>query len=96
LWYFAILANRAGTKLSDIANNIGRGLTDWDDAGSPEIAFAAVQGATTGVKQQPTKEFERTLLDLAAEIGMVLSEHQAGRLSRLPLRGCSLNWGGPS
>jgi NTP pyrophosphatase (non-canonical NTP hydrolase) len=80
LWYFAVLADRAGIKLADIANNIGRGLADWDSAVNPDVAFAAIQGATTGAKQQPTKAFESTLLDLAAEIGTVLSEHQAGRL----------------
>lgn len=81
LWYFAILADRAGIKLSDIANNIRRGLADWDAASNPDVAFATLQGATITEKQQPTKEFENTLLDLAAEIGTLLSDHQAGRLS---------------
>jgi NTP pyrophosphatase (non-canonical NTP hydrolase) len=81
LWYLAVLAHRAGIKLSEIANNIGRNLADWDSASNPDIAFASLQGVATGQKQQPTKEFENTLLGLAADIGMVIAEHHAGRLA---------------
>src|SRR5882672_8018973 len=34
LWYFAMVAHRGGVLLSDIANNFGRGLVDWEEGGN--------------------------------------------------------------
>ena len=62
LWYFAIRRIALG-KLSHIADNMGRGFADWDGANNPDIEFAAIQGVTSGEKQQPTTEFETTLLE---------------------------------
>ena len=81
LWYLAILAHRGGIKLSDIGNNLGRGLADWNKAANSDMLFSALQAAGTGQQQAPTPKFESTLLDLAAEIGIVLSDYQAGRLT---------------
>jgi NTP pyrophosphatase (non-canonical NTP hydrolase) len=81
LWYFAIVAHRGGVMLSDVANNLGRGLADWEEGSSKEIRFRELQGAFSGLQQAPTPAFENTLLDLAGEIGTVLSDHQAGRLA---------------
>ena len=80
LWYFAMVAHRGGILLSDIANNFGRGLADWEEGGNRDICFRDLQGPSEGSKQEPTPAFEMTLLDLAGEVGTVLSDYQAGRL----------------
>jgi NTP pyrophosphatase (non-canonical NTP hydrolase) len=89
LWYFSLVAHRGGVLLSEIANNLGHGLADWEEAGDRNIRFRDLQGASSGLQQLPTPAFENTLLDLAGEIGTVLSDHQAGRLSanRASLKG---------
>jgi NTP pyrophosphatase (non-canonical NTP hydrolase) len=81
LWYFAIAAHRGGVLLSDVANNLERGLSDWQEGGCRNVRFRDLQGSLSGLKQAPTSAFENTLLDLAGEIGTVLSDYQAGRLS---------------
>lgn len=81
LWYFAIIADRAGIRLSDIGHNVNRGLQDWSEAGDPSLRFADLQKPAEAVSLEPTKAFENTLLDLAGEVGTVLSDYQAGRLT---------------
>jgi MazG-like nucleotide pyrophosphohydrolase family protein len=66
--------------LSDIANNLGRGFNDWKEGEGRDIRFRELQGTSAGLKQDSTPAFENTLLQLAGEIGTVLSDYQAGRL----------------
>lgn len=79
LWYFATVAHRGGVRLSDIANNLARGPADWEEGANQDIRFCDLQGPSEGLKQAPTAAFEKTLLDLAGEVGTVLSDYQAGR-----------------
>jgi NTP pyrophosphatase (non-canonical NTP hydrolase) len=82
LWYLAVVAHRGGILLSEIGNNLARGLSDWDQDGSnTDIRFNDLQGPSGGLRQEPTLAFETTLLDLAGEVGTVLSNHQAGRFN---------------
>jgi NTP pyrophosphatase (non-canonical NTP hydrolase) len=81
LWYFATIADRAGIPLSDIGHNVNRSLQDWSDTGDVSLRFADLQTGTRSVSLVPTKAFENTLLDLAGEVGTVLSDYQAGRIS---------------
>jgi NTP pyrophosphatase (non-canonical NTP hydrolase) len=80
LWYFATIAGRAGIRLSDIGHNINRGLQDWTDSGDAGLRFADLQPGTRSVSPEPTQAFENTLLNLAGEVGIVLSDFQAGRI----------------
>jgi NTP pyrophosphatase (non-canonical NTP hydrolase) len=81
LWYFAVVAHRGGVLLSDVANNLTHGLADWEKGRNRNIRFRNLQAPSSGPKHAPTPAFENTLLDLAGEIGTVLSDHQAGRLA---------------
>src|SRR5262249_32599528 len=82
LWYFTGVAARGGIALSDIGHNLHRGLSDWQDGGGGGLTFEALQTAPVqGMPQEPTPEFEKTLLDLAGNIGSLLTDHQSGRLS---------------
>ncbi len=82
LWYFAIVADRGGIKLSAIGHNLKQGYKTWGDGAGQDLPFSALQLAPLEHARQsgPTVEFEKTLLDLASDIGGVLTAHQAGRL----------------
>jgi NTP pyrophosphatase (non-canonical NTP hydrolase) len=77
LWYFAVVAHRGGLLLSDVADDLGRSVAGQDH----DIRFRDLQVASSTLKQEPTAAFENTLLNLAGEIGTVLSDYQAGRLA---------------
>jgi NTP pyrophosphatase (non-canonical NTP hydrolase) len=78
LWYFAAIADRAGIRLSDIGH---RTLQDWNDTGEGTLRFIELQPDIKSAPPEPTQAFENTLLDLAGEVGTVLSDYQAGRIS---------------
>jgi NTP pyrophosphatase (non-canonical NTP hydrolase) len=75
LWYLAVTADRAELTLDDIARAIDNTLPQ-----SGEIPFQSLQQLPTVIQLQPTEAFEATLLDLAGEVGTLLSDHQAHRL----------------
>lgn len=77
LWYFAVVAHRGGLLLSDVADDLGRSVAGQEH----DIRFRDLQVASSTLKQEPTAAFENTLLNLAGEIGTVLSDYQAGRLA---------------
>jgi hypothetical protein len=83
LWYFTVVAARGGLTISNIAANLGHGFSNWQSDDAPDLRFRELQaGAATHTKADaPTPAFENTLLDLAGEIGTVLSDHQASRLT---------------
>lgn len=81
LWYFATIADRAGIQLSAIGHNVNRGLQDWSDTGDVSLRFADLQEVAKAISLVPTKAFENTLLDLAGEVGTMLSDYQAGRIT---------------
>jgi hypothetical protein len=82
LWYFAVVAARGGIALSDIGHNLNRGFEDWQDSGGGGLQFGTLQAAPAhGMEKEPTPAFEKTLLDLAGNIGGLLTDYQAGRLS---------------
>ena len=81
LWYFSVVASRGGVALSDIANNLENDFSNWRTGGSRQLRFRSLQAKGAAPKDKPTRKFENTLLDLAGEIGTILSDHQAGRLS---------------
>jgi NTP pyrophosphatase (non-canonical NTP hydrolase) len=83
LWYFAAVAARGGVALSDVGHNLSRDFSNWEDGGGKHLRFSDLQSTPTSQdkRQGPTVEFERTLVNLASDIGAVLSDYQAGRLS---------------
>jgi NTP pyrophosphatase (non-canonical NTP hydrolase) len=82
LWYFTIVAARGGVNLADIGNNLRSDLSDWKTTGASQLRFRKLQAKPRKAQDKPTPAFEKTLLNLAGEIGTVLSDHQSGRLTR--------------
>jgi NTP pyrophosphatase (non-canonical NTP hydrolase) len=82
LWYISALAARAQIGLDELAVNLDRTLANWQASGSPTIVFEAVEAQVTDVAASPSPAFERTLLALAGEVGLLMTDHNAGRLER--------------
>ena len=79
LWYLSTVGARGGIRLSAIAANVNQGYSDWatDDV---EITFEALQPDLIPRSGEPTAKFETTLLQLAGEVGALMSDHHAGKL----------------
>ena len=75
LWYFTVTAARAGLNLSDIAANLGSTLSEWS-TGTTELQFCEIQDPPNANPLEPTREFESTLLELAGEVGTLMSDHR--------------------
>ena len=82
LWYLAAVSNRAHLPLPDLAVNLDRTVGTWQRAAIAPLAFQDVEDPAEGPVSSPSPAFERTLLQLAAEIGLLMTDHSAGRLDR--------------
>lgn len=81
LWYLTAVAARGGLSLGDIAGNLNRGYTDWQRAPGDALSFASLQPAIMTRRSEPTPAFEKTLLQLAGDVGLLMTDHEAGRLT---------------
>lgn len=82
LWYLAALTDRARLRLDELAVNLDRSLPDWQSTGSAELSFADIETTAAGESASPSQAFEQTLLKLASEVGLLMTDHAAGRLER--------------
>ncbi|MCA1337932.1 nucleoside triphosphate pyrophosphohydrolase family protein [Pseudooceanicola marinus] len=82
LWYLTALACRARLGLDELAINLDRSLADWQSTGFTELSFVAIEAPAAEVSTSPTPAFEQTLLKLAGEVGLLMTDHAAGRLER--------------
>jgi NTP pyrophosphatase (non-canonical NTP hydrolase) len=81
LWYLTTVAARGGLTLSDVAANTGRGYSDWQRVGDTTLSFASLQPEIMLRPTEPSEAFEKTLLQLAGEVGLLVIDHEAGRLT---------------
>lgn len=72
LWYLAAVAARGGLALSDIAANVGRGYSDWQGVGNSTLSFTSLQPEIMPRPTEPSEAFEKTLLQLAGEVGLLV------------------------
>lgn len=89
LWYLAAVANRAHLSLADLAINLDRDLEDWQASGDDTLLFTAIEANTHPVAKEPSTQFEKALLRLSAEVGLLMTDYSAGRLqhNRSALKG---------
>lgn len=81
LWYLTAVAARGGLTLNDIAVNLGRGYSDWERVGDTAVPFASLQPEIMQRSSEPNAAFEKTLLQLAGEVGLLVIDQEAGRLT---------------
>lgn len=82
LWYLTAVSARANLGLDELAVNLDRSLEDWQSTGAPELGFDRLEAPAVGIATAPSPAFERTLLALAGEVGLLMTDHLAGRLER--------------
>jgi len=82
LWYLAAVSSRANLGLDELAVNLDRSLVDWQSKGAPDLSFDTLEAPTLGIATMPSPAFERRLLALAGEVGLLMTDHHAGRLER--------------
>jgi NTP pyrophosphatase (non-canonical NTP hydrolase) len=80
LWYLTAVAARGDLSLSEIAANHSRRYQHWQRGDDPELSFASLQPEIMPRPAEPTPAFEKTLLQLAGEVGQLVTEQQAGHL----------------
>ena len=81
LWYLTTVAARAGLTLGEIAHNRDSSFADWQTDHTDPLPFAALQLQNMHIQAQPSPAYETTLLKLAGEVGLLVTDHQAGRLN---------------
>ncbi len=80
LWYLCAVASHGGLRFDDLAVNLDSSLEDWSSARAGSLTFAELDRPSTGGQTGPSAAFERTSFALAAEVGLLMSDHRAGRL----------------
>lgn len=83
LWYYSNLATRSHITLSGVASQIHRdqGNSREPSSQTHEIVFADLQPALTGRGPSAEEAFEGTLMRLAGEVGKLVADFSAGRIS---------------
>lgn len=76
LWYLAAVAARTGLALEAVM--VAAAPSAVSD--KTPLALAALQPAIMPRGGQPTAAFEHTLLRLAGEVGLLVTDHESGRL----------------
>jgi hypothetical protein len=75
------VAARAGLTLGEIAHNRDSSFADWQTDHTHPLPFAALQLQDMHIQAQPSPAYETTLLKLAGEVGLLVTDYQAGRLT---------------
>jgi len=81
LWYLNAVAARGGPSLSDIAANVDRRYADWQKGGEATLTFSALQPEHMPQQSEPSAAFENTLLQLAGQVGLLVTDQEAGGLA---------------
>ncbi|AYJ84830.1 pyrophosphatase (plasmid) [Sphingomonas paeninsulae] len=79
LWYLASVARRSGIPFSCIAAN-ALDETRLADSADDSLTFHALQPAHIPMTTEPSAQFERKLLALAGQIGLLIDGYQSGAL----------------
>ena len=84
LWYLSTVAARGGIALTDIFADVTLGSHTQALTKGEALSFASVQPAIMSRAAEPTDAFERTLLKLAGDVGLLVIDQEAGRLVDCP------------
>lgn len=81
LWYLAAVATRSEINIADLALQMVPTSPQSTGVQSDTITFADLQEPDAQISwiSQPTAEFERTLIRLSAEVGLLMVDYDAGR-----------------
>jgi NTP pyrophosphatase (non-canonical NTP hydrolase) len=80
LWYLSAVADRGRIALDAIFTE----ATLSTEGNGAKLSFAAIQPPIMNHPAEPTPAFERTLLKLAGDVGLLVIDQEAGRLVDAP------------
>ncbi|MBL9184083.1 MAG: nucleoside triphosphate pyrophosphohydrolase family protein [Verrucomicrobiaceae bacterium] len=82
LWYFSNIASRASLSLSVLAERVFRDFHDWDQVTEGGFGtFADIQTKKRRRGSPESPEFESSIINLAAKVGLLLNDFNNGRIS---------------
>lgn len=84
LWYIGAVASRGGLPLEDLASSVNGDDALFLNGDHGDLTFEELQGEPSAVERsdQPSPRFERTLIRLSAEVGLLMVDFDAGRLEQ--------------
>lgn len=84
LWYIGSVATRAQLPLEDLVANIEGDAHPFLGGDHAGVTFhdLTVKSLEAGTPDMPSARFERTLIRLSAEIGLLMVDYDAGRLDK--------------
>lgn len=84
LWYLGAVAARSEISIADLAHLICENSPRNKLVGADQLTFAHLQEPDAQISwiPQPTARFERALIRLSAEVGLLMVDFDAGRLER--------------
>ena len=80
LWYLNAVCSRTNIRLAYLAHNLDKATSEWQTAAPSDLKFVDVQSPGLRRASEPTTAFEQKLLRFASEVGLLVTDHQAGRL----------------
>jgi NTP pyrophosphatase (non-canonical NTP hydrolase) len=81
LWYLNAIACRSNISLAYVGQNIDRSVEDWQHIAPNDLKFIDLQKAVGTKATEPSSQFEQRMLKLASEVGLLIVDFQAGRLT---------------
>lgn len=83
IWYLVAVATRSDISLADLASLTLDGSVRNAPVNANALTFADLQEPDAQISwiSQPTARFERTLIRLSAEVGLLMVDFDAGRLN---------------
>ncbi len=82
LWYLNLVAARGGISFADIVTNLAHDGDDWQTASGEALTFEALQPPVLTTLLSPTSAFEASLIEVAAQVGLLMSDHLNEDLQR--------------
>lgn len=80
LWYLNLVATRGNVTLAEVVTNLECFNESWKPADGEPLAFQVLQPAVLGTFKTPSSALETTLIELAAQIGLLMDDHLNRRL----------------
>jgi hypothetical protein len=80
LWYLNAICCRTNIRLSYLAHNLDKATPEWQTAAPGDLKFVDIQSRGLRRASEPNAAFEQKLLKFAGEVGLLVIDHQAGRL----------------
>lgn len=80
LWYLNLVADRGGASLPKIVAQLETSAADATSATGAPLTFQALQPAVLGTFRAPSAALEKTLIELAAEVGLLMDDQLNNRL----------------